>query len=499
MNYYKIASTCVMCLLYSFNLLAQQTDSKPNIVFIFADDQTFESIGSFNNNEIKTPNLDRLRNQGTTFWHTYNMGSWSPAVCVSSRTMLNTGKSLWTAASYQKKLPQPEEKYMHKDMKAFDIEHAEAEGYWSSYMKEAGYTTYLTGKWHVEVDADSVFDVTRFVKGGMPKQSRQRYARKFLEGHEDEWKPYDEKFGGYWKGGKHWSEVVGENAVNFIDLASQKEDPFFIYLGFNAPHDPRQSPKKFVDMYPTENIKLPASYIPEYPYNEGIASGRELRDERLAPFPRTEYAVKVNRQEYYAIITHMDEQIGKVLDAIEASGKKENTYIIFTADHGLAMGDHGFVGKQNLYDASVRVPLFIAGPGIKKGKTINEKVYLQDVMATALDIAGSDADVDFQSLMPILSGKKKGHEAIYSAYLNAQRMIRTDRYKLMIYPIINKVRLYDMKKDPNEMNDLAHQKKYRKIADKLFMKFKELQKELHDPLDVTENYNAFFSNISEMK
>jgi len=93
-----------------------------------------------------------------------------------------------------------------------------------------------------------------------------------------------------------------------------------MYIAFNAPHDPRQSPKEYVDMYPLDKISVPESFLPEYPYSEEIGSGRDLRDERLAPFPRTEYAVKKNIQEYYAIISHMDYQIGRILDELEKTG-----------------------------------------------------------------------------------------------------------------------------------------------------------------------------------
>jgi arylsulfatase A-like enzyme len=115
------------------------------------------------------------------------------------------------------------------------------------------------------------------------------------------------------------------------------------------------------------------------PYNEYAGSGRTLRDEQLAPFPRTEYSVKKNMQEYYALVTHMDAQIGKILDALEASGKADNTYIFFTAHHGLAAGEHGFLGKQNMYESSVQVPLMMSGPGLEAGKQVGAQVYLQDV------------------------------------------------------------------------------------------------------------------------
>ena len=107
-----------------------------------------------------------------------------------------------------------------------------------------------------------------------------------------------------------------------------------MYVAFNAPHDPRQSPKEYVDRYPLDSISVPKSFMPKYPYAETMGAGETLRDERLAPFPRTEYAVKVNRQEYYAITSHLDDQLKDILDALEKKGLKENTYIFFTSDHG---------------------------------------------------------------------------------------------------------------------------------------------------------------------
>lgn len=488
--------TGIIGLTLSINVLAQ-TSSLPNVLFIFADDQTFESIGSLNNNEIKTPNLDQLKDMGATFTHTFNQGSWAPAVCVASRTMLNTGKYIWKAARYSAKAAKREDPNLPEKMVEYEVKQEVPKGYWSEYMKAEGYDTYFAGKWHVGRKVNEIFDVCGTVRGGMPNQTRERYERKFIEGEPDTWSPYDKSKEGFWKGGKHWSEVLGDEALGFLDAATNDEDPFFMYLAFNAPHDPRQSPKEYVDMYPLENISVPQSFLTEYPYCEEAGAGPKLRDEKLAPFPRTKRSVKINRQEYYAIISHMDAQIGRILEALEKSGKADNTYIIFTADHGLALGDHGYIGKQNMYDRSMRVPLFVTGPGIKAGKVINEKVYLQDAMATALDIAGSEAinEVDFTSLLPLCDGtSKNGNEAVYGAYLGNQRMIRTDRYKMIVYPTANIVRLYDLKKDPWEMHDLAGDAKYKKQMDKLFKQFKELQKEVADPLDISKYYNNFFTN-----
>ena len=474
------------------NILTAQ--EKPNILFIFADDQTFESLGSINNAEVKTPNLDRLTEQGLLFTHAFNQGAWTPAVCVSSRLMLNTGSFLWKAARYNTNAEKILKKYSFGEP-LMKIEDENPETYWSLLMKKAGYETYMAGKWHVNIAADKIFDHTAHIRPGMPKQSKARYRRKFIEGEADIWTPYDTAFGGYWQGGKHWSEVLGDDALNFINETKNRETPFFMYLAFNAPHDPRQSPKRFVDMYPVENISIPKSLLPEYPYNEAAGCGRKLRDERLAPFPRTEYAVKVNRQEYYAIITHLDEQIGRILDALDKSAKRENTYIFFTADHGLALGDHGFIGKQNLYDRSIRVPLIIVGPGIPQNKKNDELVYLQDIMATALDIAGIDkpAQVDFHSLLPLTKGEAQSsaYSAVYGAYLNRQRMVRTKDFKLIIYPSIAKARLYNIKTDPDELHDLAGNPDYEGIMKELFKKLSALQEDVGDRQDLTKVYQKY--------
>jgi choline-sulfatase len=197
----------------------------------------------------------------------------------------------------------------------------------------------------------------------------------------------------------------------------------------------------------------------------------------------------------------VDVQIGRILDALEKSGKADSTYIFFTADHGLAIGDHGFLGKQNMYDSSMRVPLLMVGPGIEPGKTVDAPVYLQDVMATSLDLAGAEkpAQVEFNSLMPLATGKteKSAYDAIYGAYFGSQRMLRTDQYKMIIYPTANIVRLYDMIADPLEMNDLAQDPSSRPVAllKTLFAQFQTLQKEMDDPVDVRVPFENFLNNV----
>jgi len=473
-------------------------DGTPNILFIYTDDQTFSTIHALGNEVIKTPNLDRLVNEGTTFTHAYNMGGWHGAVCVASRSMMISGAMVWRAK-------EKEERWQAKDSVAMSET-------WGQLMRDRGYNTYMSGKWHVKVPAEHVFDRARHVRPGMPADAwgRGGGGKKVSEAiksggdvaasmpvgynrpnsrQDSSWSPSDPKFGGFWEGGKHWSEVLRDDAVDFIADASKKDDPFFMYLAFNAPHDPRQAPQEFVDMYDVDEMPIPSNFLPEYPWKDSINNGPGLRDEALAPYPRTKYAVQKHIQEYYAIISHLDHQVGEILEALEASGKMENTYIFFTSDHGLAVGHHGLIGKQNLFDHSVRVPLMVVGPDVPRGQKLEQDVYLQDVMASSLQLAGIKKPdyVEFHSFMDLVNEPERdGHyDAIYGCYMNVQRMIRKDGLKLLVYPRGEKVFLFDLEKDPDEMNDLAQVPAYKDQVALLFDTLIAMQKSMGDDLDLS--------------
>ncbi|WP_238718964.1 sulfatase-like hydrolase/transferase [Pelagihabitans pacificus] len=466
---------------------------KPNIIFIFADDMTYSAIRALGNQEIQTPNLDHLVAKGTTFTNAYNMGAWNGAVCVASRAMIISGRSVWDAYDLKDQWKQGE---------AFDKT-------WGRLMAKAGYETYMTGKWHVDAPADSVFQHVVHVRPGMPGDAWINAGKganfqvddgtalpvgynRPLNENDSTWSPTDPKFGGFWEGGTHWSEVVKDDALSFIENADKSNRPFFMYLAFNAPHDPRQAPQEYLDLYQLEGIPVPKSFLPEYPFKDSIGNGRDLRDEALAPFPRTEYAIKTHTREYYALISHLDAQIGQILNELEASGNKDNTYIIFTADHGLAMGHHGLMGKQTQFDHSIRAPFIICGPDIPKGQKINADIYLQDAMATSLELAGIEKPeyVFFSSIVDLAnqSRQQSHYDGIYGAYMNLQRMVRKDGFKLIVYPKLDKVLLFDMENDPQEMNDLAHDPEHQSDIKALFEALLQKQKELNDPLDLSHIY-----------
>ena len=257
------------CLSWLLSTSLGESADKPNVLFLFADDFTYEAISALGQPDIETPNLDRLVTRGTTFTHAYNMGSLSGAVCVASRHMLLTGRSVWRAEEISKST--------EKERMAGRL--------WPQLLKSAGYDTYMTGKWHIQANPELTFDVARHVRPGMPGTHESAYNRP-KENETDEWSASDQAMGGFWNGGKHWSEVGADDAIDFIETAKGKTNPFFMYVAFNAPHDPRQSPQEFLDKYPLDRMKLPASILPEYPHKDAIGCGRDLRDEKLAPCPK---------------------------------------------------------------------------------------------------------------------------------------------------------------------------------------------------------------------
>lgn len=444
---------------------------KPNILFLFADDMCFQTIHALGHTDIDTPNLDRLASQGTLFTHSYIMGSWTGAVCIPSRTMLVTGRNLWRAQA------------LYNDT----AKELEAGRFWPILMREAGYKTYFSGKWHIRADASQAFDVARHIRAGMPKDQPDCYGRP-VDGQPDPWSPTDRTRGGYWEGGRHWSEVTADDAIDFLDLAQQDRKPFFMYVAFNASHDPRQAPEEYLARYPVDRIQVPETFLPQYPYKDDIGCPSTLRDERLGPFPRTEYAVKVHRREYYALITHLDAQIGRVVAALEKSGLARNTWIFFTADNGLAVGQHGLFGKQNMHEHSTRVPFLVVGPKAPKGKKIDAPIYLQDVMPTALELAGRSvpAWVDFRSLLPLIEGRtdQPPHPAVYNAYMDLQRAVTFEGYKLILYPKPHVARLYNLRTDPQELHDVAADPSLTATKKQLFARLLNLQRELGDQLDL---------------
>ena len=394
---------------------------KPNVLFLFTDDQRADTIAALGNRFIRTPNLDRLCQQGMVFSRAYMQGGFTGATCVPSRAMLLSGQSLF-----------------HVDVKLLQHET------WPSAFGRAGYETFATGKWH----------------NGKPSLplSFQNARSIFVGGMTDPLKaPLCNLENGRFTEpqicAKHACAAFADEAVRF--LQERKGGPFFCYVAFDGPHDPHIVPVNYPVRYAPDKRLLPPNFLPQHPFNNGEMANR---DETLLPHPRSAQAIQSMIADYYRYISFLDLQIGRILDALAASPYASNTFVVFAADSGVARGSHGLIGKQNLYEHSMRVPLIIAGPGIPPGTRTAAMCYLYDVLPTLGKLCGvtnkekSDAR---EFTATLRDPQQAARTQLVFAYRDVQRAIRYDHWKLIRYPQINKTQLFDLEADPFEQNDLA--------------------------------------------
>ncbi len=421
---------------------------KPNVLLLFADDQRADTIGAWGNPHIQTPNLDRLVHQGTSFRNNYCFGSNSGAVCVPSRAMLMSGRT-W-----------------------FDVPHdLHGATLLPELLRDAGYSTFATGKWHNGQESfKRAFPNGKSVFfGGMADHTQVPVADvqngKVINARTAE---------------KFSSAQFADAAVGFLD--SQKGDaPFFCYVAFTQPHDPRNPPESYRETYYKNRPPLPENFLPQHPFNNGMC--KNVRDENLAPYPRTREVISDQLCEYYGHITYLDEQVGRILEALEKSGQADNTIVIYTADHGLALGSHGLLGKQSVYEHSMRSPLIIAGPGIPAGQTTEAFTYLFDIFPTVCDVAGITPPDNLagSSLKPLWKDPNaKIRDSVFLPFTGIMRSVRDDRWKLIVYPQIDYRQLFDLKNDPHETKNLADDPAQHDRIERLTSLMKDWQKKVGD-------------------
>ena len=451
-----MATTLGAQALISYAARAQSTQ-KPNILFLFADDMRFNAINALGTPEIVTPNLDKLVARGTALTHCHIMGGTSPAVCMPSRAMLMTGRSLFHLQEEGALIPPTDQTF-------------------PELFRSAGYQTFITGKWHADratlsrgfTDGDAI------MFGGMSDHLKTPV--------------YDfDPEGLYPKGTAQpadgfSSTVFSDAAIQFINQRDAAR-PFMAYVSYTAPHDPRMAPDTFKNLYTPDTLPLPPNFTGEHAFDNGEL---RVRDELLAPFPRTPEVVREHIAEYYAMISHLDMEIGRVLDALDASGLADNTIIVFAADNGLAVGQHGLMGKQSLYDHSVRVPMIFAGPGIPAGRRSDALCYLYDLFPTLCELTATPgpSTIESQSLAPILQGKATtSRDAIFAAYRDFQRLIRLGDWKLIRYNANGQQRtqLFDLKNDPWELKNLAGNPEQATRMDELNALLRKTMRALDDP------------------
>lgn len=424
----------------------------PNIVLIVSDDQRPDTIHALGNKTISTPHLDRLVQRGTVF--TRAIAGYP--ICHVSRAEIITGCCAFRALA---KYP------------AGGINPSLAT--LAGTLRAAGYHTWYSGKWHNDGQPKSRgYERTGglFTSGGgrdLPtaKTDSQGHAVTGYTGwtfKTDDGAVVAEHGAGLTA---RTSEPIADGAISLIREATER--PFFLHVNFASPHDPRLMPPGHEGRYDPAKMPLPGNLAPQHPFDHGNLDGR---DEVLLKKPLADDDLRAEMACYYAVITHMDEQIGRIMAALAETGRLESTLVVFTTDQGLALGSHGLLGKQNMYEHTVGVPLIIAGPGARSGARSAVQCYLRDLFPTFCELAGVPipSTVQGRSLRAALAGSAEAaHPFVVSVFTDTQRMIRDERWKLVLYPRAGRRQLFDLASDPLEITDLSGAAETREVARRL--------------------------------
>lgn len=424
-----VLAACLVTLQSSFSA------QPPNFVFILVDDQSPFDLKIYNpKSALETPQLDRLAAQGMVFDGAYHMGSFSGAVCMPSRHMIMSGRTVWhlPPAPWGSKTSPP------------SLEQQTI----PAVFNRAGYATMRTCKQGNSYEA----------------------ANKLFTVRHDA-----TKRGGTDESGSTWH---GDRVMDYLQQreSTKESNPFLIYYGFSHPHDERDGRPELLAKYgatnhldpenpPSLHSKqplLPENYLSAHPFDN---THLNVRDEEAVSGVwkrRDEASIRNELGREFACSENIDIQIGRVMTKLEASGQLENTYVIYTADHGISIGRHGLMGKQNLYEHTWRVPFIVKGPGIKPGSRVQGNIYLLDVLATLCDLAGvpvpeSNEGISFK---PVLEGKKPViRDVMYGAYSGGSkpgmRAVKQGDWKLIRYEApdlkVNETQLFNLAANPHEL------------------------------------------------
>ncbi|MEM6314131.1 MAG: sulfatase-like hydrolase/transferase [Planctomycetota bacterium] len=400
----------------------------PDILLSVADDQRHTALGCVGVEPVRTPHLDALAARGCRLTQAYHAGSPIGAVCMPSRAMLHTGRGPFDLPS----------ELLYDGVPTAGPRTAPT---LAALLRAAGYHTHMVGKWHnMPTALRRDFDAgTAVFEGGMNDQFHFPVVDFDADGEK-----------AYCLDGVHGTELFADAAERVI-AAHRRGDfgdkPLFLCVAWTAPHDPRTTHRQFHEMYDPADVELPPNAWPRHPFDNGALS---LRDELLAPLPRDADEMRRHVADYHAMVTHLDAGVGRVIDAFG------HGLAVHTADHGLAVGQHGLLGKQNLYDHSIRVPLIMAGPGVPGGLVREGLCYQHDLMPTLCETAGvalPDA-VAFESLWPLVRGDGDGRAFVGSHYTDHQRCVTDGRRKLIAYAD-GRRQSFDLAADPWETNDLG--------------------------------------------
>jgi arylsulfatase A-like enzyme len=430
------------------------TGKQPNVLFVLVDDQRNDTLGCAGHPFIKTPNIDRLAQNGVRFENMFV----STSICMASRACIFTGL---TERSHGYTGGGNNPPVIEKDIDtSFPV-----------LLRRAGYRTGFFGKQHVKFAEGNTTALDR-----MFDEYEVIFRNPYFKDQPDGTK-------------RHTAELIGDESINFLN--SQPDDkPFFLYMSFNISHAEDKDKVPGTGHFPWpqeedalyENIEPPMPDLsdPEYFDCQPDFMKESMNRERYFWRWDTPEKYKTNMRAYYRMLTGMDRIVGRVQKTLEEKGMADDTIVIYSADNGYYMGNRGFAGKWSHFDESLRVPLIIYDPRLPKNKrnrVVDPMALNLDITSTILDVCGVDIPSKYQgrSLVPILNRSipNRWREDVYcehhagNASIPKWYGVRGQRYTYANYYEYNTELLYDLETDPTQLTDLAQDPEYQAVLSKM--------------------------------
>lgn len=480
MIYYKQLLLIALCFV---SFVKGYTQEKPNIIFLLTDDQRWDCFG-FNNPEVKTPNCDKMAQEGIVFSNTYH----AVPICQPSRASIQLGRYV---GAHMCSFSKPSD---------YTISEAEYQNSYPALLREAGYFTGFVGKFGFPVSKNKEKNVD-YVDGKRITDSQKWKIDEYMPaGYFDVWNGFSGQGQYNMYGDKgHLTKVNGDLAIDFIQTAKKQDKPFCLSVSFKAPHSPHNYvDARFKEWF--ENVEISRmendgqefhDLLPEVVKKEYRGRHGYTNDEGYQKFIKA----------YYGLISGVDDVVGRIREELKKQGLEENTIIIYTSDNGYFCGSKGLSGKDLLYEESMRAPLIVFNPSLKnesRGKKINELVSVVDFAPTILDLCGVKAPAIIQgkSFKSMIYGKEKpfrdfvfaennfdmykpssvngeldeeGIKALKARGTVRSQVIRTKEYKYIRYfetePMVEE--LWNIKKDPLELENLAKNPGFSSVLDEM--------------------------------
>lgn len=472
---------------------ADDKPTRPNILFIMSDDHGYQAISAYNGKLNKTPNIDRIANQGMRFDRAFVTNS----ICGPCRATILTGK------------------YSHKNG-FYDNHNSRFYGgqpHVGKYLQSAGYQTAVIGKWHL-ISEPTGFDYYHILQGQGPYYN-----------------PVMNSSDGVVKHVGYTTDIITDLSLEWLEKKRDPAKPFFLMCHHKAPHRNWQPSPKYLTKYNDVEIPEPETLRDDYQGRTSAASEQQMtiakhltpNDLKLVPQgglneeqrvawnaaygPENEKFKQANLEgdallkwkyqryikDYLRCIDSVDESVGRILDSLEKQKLLDNTLVIYTSDQGFYLGEHGWYDKRWMYEESFRTPLVMRWPGhIQPGSVNKDLVANIDLAETFLEIAGAKipADMQGQSLVPVLEGKTPAdwRKSVYYHYyeypqdhrVHSHYGVRTDRHKLIYFDRLKEWELYDLQKDPHELKSVAQDPAYADTRKELIAELERLRQKYED-------------------